>query len=116
MLNSCFSNSIFALYRISYMWYTFLGAGTTIAVATICGLFFGHNDAAAVDATLVAPFLRRFCCTDMKRRHSAAVEATGRQTLLPPHILGDDSCAAAGDAKSRVYLSRVAPLLDESAM
>lgn len=100
------------MYRISYMWYTFLGAAIAVAVASLCGLVFGHNDWADVDAALVAPFLRRYC-RQTGGRNSQSLRTT---TLLPPHILGDDSCGATGSAKSRVYLARVAPLLDESAM
>lgn len=84
------------------MWYTFFGTAVAIAVAHLFGLVFGHNDPGNVDAALVAPFLRKHC-------------KQGRRAL-PPHILGDDSCGATGDPKSRVFLSRVAPLQDESAL
>lgn len=86
---------------MSYMWYTFFGTAVAIAVAHLSGIAFGFNDPADIDATLVAPFLRERCAR--------------KPRTLPPHILGDDSCAASGDARSRVVLSRVAPLHDESA-
>lgn len=83
------------------MWYTFFGTSVAIAVAHLSAVAFGFNDPADIDAALVAPFLRE--------------RWVRKGRPLPPHILGDDSCAAAGDARSRVVLSRVAPLKDESA-
>lgn len=45
---------------MSYMWYTFFGASVTIIVAHLLIVVFGFNDASTMDATLLAPFLRRF--------------------------------------------------------
>lgn len=100
-------SDIFPLYRMSYMWYTFFGTAVAIGVAHLCALVFGFNDPADIDAALVAPFLRGRC-------GDGRCERGGRS--LPPHILGDDSCGVAGDIKSRVFLSRVVPLHDDSAL
>ncbi|KAI9577558.1 hypothetical protein GQX74_005020 [Glossina fuscipes] len=53
---------IFPLYRISYMWYTALGALITILMSGVCGCVFGSNDPRKVDPTLLAPSIRKFFC------------------------------------------------------
>uniref|UniRef100_A0A1B0A1P5 Sodium-coupled monocarboxylate transporter 1 n=1 Tax=Glossina pallidipes TaxID=7398 RepID=A0A1B0A1P5_GLOPL len=58
---------IFPLYRVSYMWYTALGALITILMSGACGCVFGSNDPRKVDPTLLAPSIRKFFCyTDNK--------------------------------------------------
>jgi hypothetical protein len=57
----CFLNSdIFPLFRVSYMWYTCLGATFTIVVSAFMTLIYGKNDPRDVPAELIAPQLRRF--------------------------------------------------------
>lgn len=51
---------IFPLYRISYMWYTFVGCATTILVSGICSVFFGCNDPSNVPSELLTPCIRKF--------------------------------------------------------
>uniref|UniRef100_A0A1A9VL99 Sodium-coupled monocarboxylate transporter 1 n=1 Tax=Glossina austeni TaxID=7395 RepID=A0A1A9VL99_GLOAU len=51
---------IFPLYRVSYMWYTALGALITILMSVVCGCVFGSNDPRKVDPTLLAPSIRKF--------------------------------------------------------
>lgn len=51
---------IFPLYRVSYMWYTALGALITILMSGACGCVFGSNDPRKVDPTLLAPSIRNF--------------------------------------------------------
>lgn len=51
-------SDVFALYRISYMWYTFFGALVTIVIAHLGILIYGCSDPKTTDATLLAPFLR----------------------------------------------------------
>ncbi|XP_055705827.1 sodium-coupled monocarboxylate transporter 1 isoform X1 [Phlebotomus papatasi] len=53
-------SNIMPLYRISYMWYTFLGAISTILVAFIINLVKGGNDPHLVDASLISPVIRNF--------------------------------------------------------
>ncbi|XP_053695096.1 sodium-coupled monocarboxylate transporter 1 [Sabethes cyaneus] len=54
------ADEIFPLFRISYMWYTFLGAAVTIVVSLGCTLVYGTNDPKAVSPDLLAGFVRRF--------------------------------------------------------
>lgn len=50
---------IFPLYKISYMWYTFVGAVFTMLVSLISSiLLFGFNDPSTISSELVTPFLR----------------------------------------------------------
>lgn len=51
---------IFPLYKISYMWYTFVGAVFTFLVSLICSIFiFGFNDPKEVSPELITPMIRR---------------------------------------------------------
>lgn len=50
--------TVFPLYRISYMWYTFFGAMVSIIVAGIWTCIFGGNDPADVDPSLLTPWIR----------------------------------------------------------
>lgn len=57
-------DDVFPLYRISYMWYTCLGALITIGVATLFTFVWGGNDPSDVDSSLLAPCIRkRFKCS-----------------------------------------------------
>lgn len=53
-------DEIFPLFRISYMWYTFLGAVVTITVSVCCTFVFGRNDPKTVAPDLLAGFVRRY--------------------------------------------------------
>lgn len=51
---------IFPLYKISYMWYTFVGAIFTMLVSLLCSIFiFGFNDPSTISSELLTPFLRK---------------------------------------------------------
>ncbi|XP_037051954.1 sodium-coupled monocarboxylate transporter 1 [Bradysia coprophila] len=52
------TDTVFPLYRISYMWYTFFGAMVAIIVASIWTCIFGGNDPADVDSSLLTPLIR----------------------------------------------------------
>lgn len=53
------SSETFALYRISYMWYTTFGALTTLVVAGLGTFISGASDASLVDLKLLAPCMRK---------------------------------------------------------
>lgn len=53
-----FTRTVFPLYRMSYMWYTFFGAMVAILVACIWTLIFGGNDPADIDSSLLTPMIR----------------------------------------------------------
>lgn len=59
MYSTHFSET-FALYRISYMWYTAFGAITTIIVAGLGTFVMGVSDASLVDLNLLAPCIRKY--------------------------------------------------------
>lgn len=48
------------IYRISYMWFTFLGSMITIGTSAICTIFFGSNNPSQVDKKLLTPCIRKF--------------------------------------------------------
>lgn len=48
----------FAVYHLSYLWYTLLGAVITIAVSLIASFVMGANDPRKIHPTLLAPFVR----------------------------------------------------------
>lgn len=52
-------DSDFAIYHISYMWYTLLGATITIVVAVIASFALGANDPRTMNPKLLTPFVRR---------------------------------------------------------
>ncbi|XP_037806366.1 sodium-coupled monocarboxylate transporter 1 [Lucilia sericata] len=54
------ADDIFPLYRISYMWYTCLGAVITIVIAIICTFIFGGNDPNKIDPCLLTPCIRKY--------------------------------------------------------
>ncbi|KAK9685310.1 Sodium:solute symporter family [Popillia japonica] len=53
------NDEMFDLYRLSYLWYTLLGALVSIFVATIITFLTGPLDPKDIDPTLLAPFVRR---------------------------------------------------------
>ncbi|XP_055908293.1 sodium-coupled monocarboxylate transporter 1 [Eupeodes corollae] len=58
------ADDIFPLYRISYMWYTCIGALITIGVASLFTLIWGGNDPRDIDSSLLTPCIRnRFKCS-----------------------------------------------------
>lgn len=51
---------IFPLYKISYMWFTLVGAVFTMLVALICSIFiFGFNDPTKVSPELITPMVSK---------------------------------------------------------
>lgn len=53
-------NPAFAIYRISYMWYTLLGALIAIGVAAIISSITGFNNPREMNAKLFAPVMRKW--------------------------------------------------------
>lgn len=49
----------FAIYHISYLWYTLLGALITITTALAASYIFGPNKPSELDPNLLAPFVRK---------------------------------------------------------
>lgn len=64
----------FAIYHISYIWYTLFGACITIAVSLIASFTIGANDPRKIDPKLLAPFVRRMLRTDIKREEPLGTE------------------------------------------
>ena len=55
----CYSE-VFPLYRMSYLWYTLLGAIVSMTVALIASFFTNPTDPASLDPVLLSPVIRRF--------------------------------------------------------
>lgn len=60
--------SPFAIYHISYMWYTLFGALITIFVGLIVSFVTGANNPRKIDSKLLAPFVRRLLGTENGKR------------------------------------------------
>ncbi|XP_075144984.1 solute carrier family 5 member brother of rumpel [Haematobia irritans] len=69
-LSSQASEDIFPVYRISYMWYTCLGACITMGVAIGCHFIFGGNDPKKVDQSLLSPCIRKYFKSDETYVHT----------------------------------------------
>ena len=48
-----------AIYHVSFLWYTTLGASIVIIASNLASLYFGRNDISKMDEKLVAPFVAR---------------------------------------------------------
>lgn len=55
-----FRNDVLALYKVSYLWYTAIGAGTVIIIGLIVSFISGANDPSTMDPQLFTPAVRRF--------------------------------------------------------
>lgn len=64
----------FAIYHISYLWYTLFGAFITITVSLIASFIIGANDPRKVDAKLLAPPLRYMLGIETKRQDPLGTE------------------------------------------
>lgn len=64
----------FAIYHISYLWYTLLGALITIAVSTIVAALSGFNDPRNMDPKLFAPCVRKLMNLELKREEPLGTE------------------------------------------
>lgn len=64
----------FAIYHISYLWYTFFGALITIVVSTMVSFVCGFNDPRQLDPKLLAPCIRRLLKLEMKREEPLGTE------------------------------------------
>jgi insulin-like growth factor 2 mRNA-binding protein 1 len=53
-------DEVFPLYRMSYLWYTLLGAIVSMTVALIASFFMNPTDPASLDPVLLSPVIRRF--------------------------------------------------------
>lgn len=56
----------FAIYHISFMWYTLFGAIITIVVSLIVSFIVGANNPRDIDPKLLAPFVRKLLGNDVK--------------------------------------------------
>jgi len=74
-----FNREPWALYRLSYLWYTMTGALVTISVGLIVTLI-TSEDVEKLDPMLVAPFVRKFLKTS--RRDVAPEELHHVKVLL----------------------------------
>lgn len=79
-----FFREVFALYRISYIWYTALGAVVAISVAGILTLIFGGNDPKSVPPELLTPFVRR-------RIHGNEVPSPQKQTTVTTNKINESN-------------------------
>uniref|UniRef100_A0A182S9J8 Sodium/solute symporter n=1 Tax=Anopheles maculatus TaxID=74869 RepID=A0A182S9J8_9DIPT len=89
------TDDIFPLFRVSYMWYTFLGAAVTILVSLLCSvLFFGRNDPKTVSPDLMAGFVRRYIHgpdTTLNERVASNAYGKNGKTLHESAFLSSDS-------------------------
>ncbi|ALC46370.1 CG6723 [Drosophila busckii] len=77
---------IFPLYRISYMWYTTVGASVAILVACLSTLIFGTNNPNKVDPVLLTPCIRKYFSYD----EQPAKEATKADIPLDYKLRSDE--------------------------
>lgn len=68
----------FAIYRISYMWYTLVGALITITIATIVSFLSGFNNPRKMDAKLFAPCIRKLLRLNDKREEPVGIESDAK--------------------------------------
>lgn len=68
------TESEFAIYHISYLWYTLLGAIITITVSLIVSTVSGFNDPREMDPKLFAPCIRKLLKLEMKREEPLGTE------------------------------------------
>ncbi|XP_005186212.1 sodium-coupled monocarboxylate transporter 1 [Musca domestica] len=59
-LSEAAKEEILPLYRISYMWYTCLGALLTMGIAVLWHFIFGGNDPKTIDHSLLSPCIRKY--------------------------------------------------------
>lgn len=67
-------DSDFAIYHISYLWYTLFGALITIAMSFIVSLISGFNDPRKIDPKLIAPCMRKLLKMNLKREEPLGTE------------------------------------------
>ncbi|XP_077301640.1 sodium-coupled monocarboxylate transporter 1-like [Arctopsyche grandis] len=68
---------VFVLYRISYIWYTLVGAVVTVLIGLLVSCFLHPNDPRDVNPELLAPFLRKI----IKPRPTLSVQP-GKRSLI----------------------------------
>lgn len=68
---------VLALYRISYMWYTAVGALVTIGVSGLLTLAIGANDPTSVPPELLAPVIRKYIHPTAAMTNSPMTTASG---------------------------------------
>ncbi|XP_031626477.1 sodium-coupled monocarboxylate transporter 1 [Contarinia nasturtii] len=64
----------FAIYHISYLWYTLLGALICIGVSVIVSTISGFNNPREMDPKMFAPFIRKCLKLEMKREEPVGTE------------------------------------------
>ncbi|XP_059611526.1 sodium-coupled monocarboxylate transporter 1-like [Phlebotomus argentipes] len=76
-------SSVMPLYRISYMWYTALGAISTIIVAFLVNLVLGGNDPHLIDASLISPIIRKYYgCTPKPTNEEETIKDVVEESYL----------------------------------
>lgn len=83
-----FDEEVFAIYHLSYLWYTLFGALITIIISLIVSFALGANQPSKLRPELLAPFVRKLCGTDRtsierkeREQRLAALEFSGHQML-----------------------------------
>lgn len=76
----CFSEP-FALYRISYIWYTTFGALTTIIIAGLGTFITGFSDPSLVDLKLLAPCIRKYIPANDSNKRLRKKPQTNRNAI-----------------------------------
>lgn len=79
-LPESFDDEAFALYHLSYLWYTLFGAVITITVSLIASFILGPNKPSKLRPELLAPFVRKLCGTDRR-----SIERKEREQRLAAH-------------------------------
>lgn len=72
-------NPAFAIYRISYMWYTLLGALIAIGVAAIVSSITGFNNPREMNPKLFAPVMRKWLRLGETHEEPVAVESAAER-------------------------------------
>lgn len=67
---------------MSYMWYTCFGTVTTIIVALLSTVVFGTNKFEDIDATLIAPCMRKYLNLDERKTTKNTVNFSIFDTML----------------------------------
>ncbi|CAG2060037.1 unnamed protein product [Timema podura] len=68
---------VFAVYRLSYMWYYMVGCVVTILVSVVVSLLTQTKDVSPVDPKLLSPLIRRFMPTKKKDKLGADIVLIG---------------------------------------
>lgn len=64
----------FAIYHISYIWYTLFGCLITISVSVLVSSIVGFNKPSEMDPKLFSPCIRKFLRSNAKREEPLGIE------------------------------------------